>query len=347
MHHESFLGSQWEQPMCAVHADRILVQSSAAMVFRTILIVSTIPTDHGKLINFWVYKPNFVTIFFSFFNGSSSPWSIKKMSWACLSQSYGMSFYWLWDGPLFISVVTDKSQLRLGQLFHYMHTVSWDWGILAIATTTVEIHIYFAFYWDILMLREANWSREICKNCRFFGHWKTSGGHFDSWLGHVNSSAPIRQGVDCFTVSKLQRGSSSFNHSPPLHCLLNKRSGLETAQQDCKAWPCNFLDHFHHKMAGLASHRRLKNMFGCKLLMKRGFYLKSGIMPHGLTLWYNPFIGCEKSVLSEIINLNYLAEQISVRASITLDYKPTSLSTEWDWFTGLTTGLLLIMKSAI
>ena len=160
---------------------------------------------------------------------------------ACLK---AMCFYWLWDGPLFISVVTDK-------------TVSWDWGgcfiictILAVATATAGIHIYFAFYWDILMLSEANWSREICKNFRFFGRWRASAGHFDSRLGHVNSSAPIRRGVACFTVSKLQRWSSSFNHSPPLHCLLNKRSGAETAQRDCKAWPCNSLDHFHHKMAG-------------------------------------------------------------------------------------------------
>ena len=195
---------------------------------------------------------------------------------ACLK---AMCFYWLWDGPLFISVVRDK-------------TVSWDRGgcfiictILAVATATVGIHIYFAFYWDILMLREANWGREICKNCRFFGHWKTSGGHFDSWLGHVNSSAPIRRGVDCFTVSKLQHGSS-FNHSPPLYCLLNKRSGAETSWRDCKAWPCNCLDHFHHKMAGLASHCRLKNIFGCKLLMKHGFYLKSGTDLHcDITHW--------------------------------------------------------------
>ena len=129
---------------------------------------------------------------------------------ACLK---AMCFYWLWDGPLFIYLVTDK-------------TVSWNWSgcfsictILAVATATVEIHIYFAFCWDILMLRVANWSRAICKNCRFFGRWKTSGGHFDSRLRHVNSSAPIRRGVDCFTVSKLQRTSSSFNHSPPLHCL--------------------------------------------------------------------------------------------------------------------------------
>ena len=95
---------------------------------------------------------------------------------ACLKAT---CFYWLWDGPLFISVVTDK-------------TVSWDWGgcfiiytILAVATATAELHIYFAFYWDVLMLSEANWSREICKNCRFFGRWKTSGGHFASRLGHV------------------------------------------------------------------------------------------------------------------------------------------------------------------
>ena len=196
---------------------------------------------------------------------------------ACLK---AMCFYWLWDGPLFIYLVTDK-------------TVSWDWGgyfiictILAVATATVEIHIYFAFYWHILMLREANWSRENCKNCRFFGRWKTSGGHFASRLGHVNSSAPIRQAVDCFTVSKLQRASSSFNHSPPLHCLLNKRSGAATSRRDCKAWPCNSLDHFHHKMAGLASHRRLKNIFGCNLLMKRAFYLKSGMDLHcDMTHW--------------------------------------------------------------
>ena len=99
---------------------------------------------------------------------------------ACLSQSYVFLL-----ALRRAVVVTDK-------------TVSWDWGgcfiictILAIATATAEIHIFFAFYWDILMLSEANWSREICKNCRFFGRWKTSGGHFDSRLGHVNSSAPI------------------------------------------------------------------------------------------------------------------------------------------------------------
>ena len=112
-------------------------------------------------------------------------------------------------------------------------TVSWDWSgcfsictILAVATATVEMHIYFAFYWDILMLREANWSRAICKNCRFFGRWKTSGGHFDSRLGHVNSSASIRRGVDCFTVSKLQRGSSSFNCSVRLADLIRTTNAM-------------------------------------------------------------------------------------------------------------------------
>ena len=177
------------------------------------------------------------------------------------------------------------------------------------------------------MLREANWSSEICKNCRFFGRWKTSGGHFDSRLGHVNSSAPIRRGVDCFMVSKLQRASSSFNHSPPLHCLLNKCSGAATSRRDCKAWPCNCLDHFHRKMAGLASHRRFKNIFGCKLLMKRGFYLKSGT---GLTLWYNPLIGCEKSVRwdheFELFGPNWFR----FGPSVTIDYKTTTR-----WETGL------------
>ena len=32
-----------------------------------------------------------------------------------------LCFYWLWDEPLFISVVTVK-QLRLGRLFQYMHS---------------------------------------------------------------------------------------------------------------------------------------------------------------------------------------------------------------------------------
>ena len=187
---------------------------------------------------------------------------------------------------------------------------------------------YFAFYWDILMLRQANWSRGICKNCWFFGRWKTSGGHFDSQLGHVNSSAPIRRGVDCFTVSKLQRGSSSFNHSPRLLiATLNKCSGVGTSQRDCKAWPCNCLDHFHHKMADLASHRRLKNIFGCKLLMKRGFYLKSGTDLHNL------LIGCKKSVRwdhkFELFGPNWFR----FGPSVTSDYKTTSLSTRW--FAGL------------
>ena len=128
-----------------------------------------------------------------------------------------MCFYWLWDGPLFISVVTDK-------------IVSWDWAgcfiictILSVATAIVEIHIYFAFYWDILMLSKGNWSLEICKNCRFFGRWKTFGRHFDSRLGHLNSSAPIRRDVDCFTVSMLQRGSS-FNH--PLQFIASQTNAV-------------------------------------------------------------------------------------------------------------------------
>ena len=195
---------------------------------------------------------------------------------ACLK---AMCFYWLWDGPLFISVVTDK-------------TVSWDWGscfiiwiILTVATATVEIHTYFAFYWDILMLSEANWSWEICKNCWFFGHWKTSGGHFDSRLGHVNSSEPIRRGVDCFMVSKLQHGSSSFNHSPPLDCLLNKRSGAETSQRDCNAWPCNYLDHFHHKMAGLGKPSLPQKYIWLQVINETWILTEKW---HGLTMWYNP-----------------------------------------------------------
>ena len=202
---------------------------------------------------------------------ATSQYRITVDGHACLK---AMCFYWLWDGPLFISVVTDK-------------TVSWDWGgcfiictILAVATATTGIHIYFAFYWDIVMLSEANWSREICKNCRFFGRWKTSVGHFDSRLGHVNSSAPIRQGV---AVSRSQSYNADLLLSiTPLQFIafLNKRSGAETSRRDCKAWPCNCLDHFHHKMAGLASHRCFKNIFCCKLLMKRGFYLKSGTDLH-------------------------------------------------------------------
>ena len=94
--------------------------------------------------------------------------------------------------------------------------------ILTVATATVEIPIYFVFYWDILMLGEANLSRKICKNCWIFSRWKTSGGHFDSELGHMNSFA---RGADCFTTTKLQRGSA------------------EPSQWDCRAWTCTCLDH--------------------------------------------------------------------------------------------------------
>ena len=104
------------------------------------------------------------------------------------------------------------------RLFQYMHN-----------TRHCHCYRWNPYIFCILLRHTANWSNEICKICRFFGRWKTSGGHFDSRLGHVNSSAPIRRGVDCFTVSKLQRASSSFNHSPPLHCLLNKDEAFHTA----------------------------------------------------------------------------------------------------------------------
>ena len=78
------------------------------------------------------------------------------------------------------------------------------------------------FYWCSEKQTEEG---KFAKICCIYVCWKTLGWHFDSRLGHVNSSATIIWGVDCFTVAKLQRESSSFNDSPPLHCLLNKRSG--------------------------------------------------------------------------------------------------------------------------
>ena len=102
---------------------------------------------------------------------------------ACLK---AMCFYWLWDGPLFISVVTEK-------------TVSWDWiaffnicTVLAIATATVK---------SIYILRSIETYGCSEKQTE---EGKTFGGHYDSRLSHVNSSAPIIRGVNCFAVSKLQ-----------------------------------------------------------------------------------------------------------------------------------------------
>ena len=99
----------------------------------------------------------------------TSPKNIRPLVHLDMSGKYGTSpnligwsrhaclkavFYWLWNRPLHILVVTDK-------------TVSWDWigcfsicTVLTVATATVEIHTYFVFYWDILMLREANWRRK-------------------------------------------------------------------------------------------------------------------------------------------------------------------------------------------
>ena len=99
----------------------------------------------------------------------------------------------------------------------------------------------------------------------------------------------MHQSDEVLTVSQSQSYNAHLLLSiTPLHFIasLNKRSGAATSRRDCKAWPCNCLDHFHHKMAGLASHRHFKNIFGCNLLMKRGFYLKSGMDLHcDITHW--------------------------------------------------------------
>ena len=156
-----------------------------------------------------------------------------------------LCFYWLWDGPLFISVVTAKQSAEIGSVFP-LYAQNSPLSLLKSKS------IYLVSYWDRLMAGEANWSREICKNYWFFGYWKNRGGHFDSQLGHVNSSA---RGADCFMATKLQCGCA------------------ETSQWDQWAWPRN-------KTAGMGSHRRLKNILGSELLMKPGFYLKSGINLH-------------------------------------------------------------------
>ena len=163
------------------------------------------------------------------------------------------------------------------RLFHYMHN-------------TRRCHCYrWNPYIFCILLRHTDAQRSKLKQGKLQkllifqplkNIWRTF------WFPAWSCEQLCRRGVDCFTVSKLQCASSSFNHSPPLHSLLNKRSGAATSQRDCKAWPCNCLDHFHHKMAGLASHRCLKNIFGCNLLMKRGLYLKSGMDLHcDITHW--------------------------------------------------------------
>ena len=77
-----------------------------------------------------------------------------------------------------------------------------------------------------------------------------------------------------------------FQSLPSTSLPIKQTQWCATSRRDCKAWPCNCLDHFHHKMAGLASYHRFKNIFGCKLLMKSGFYLKSGTDLHcDITHW--------------------------------------------------------------
>ena len=69
----------------------------------------------------------------------------------------------------------------------------------------------------------------------FFGLWKNLA---DIWFlpfpgsvtwTAVNQSWGVTRG-DCFTATKLQHKSFSFNDSSPLHCLLNKDGGAETSQ---------------------------------------------------------------------------------------------------------------------
>ena len=128
---------------------------------------------------------------------------------ACLK---AMCFYWLWDGPLFKSVVTDK-------------TVSWDWGgcfiictILAVTTATVAIHIYFAFYWDILMLREANWSRGICKKLLIFRPLKNIWWSF--WFPAWSHEQLCTNQTRCWLFHGLKATTRIFffQSLPPLNC---------------------------------------------------------------------------------------------------------------------------------
>ena len=194
-----------------------------------------------------------------------------------------MCFYWLWDGPLFIYLVTDKTvssgQLRLERLFQYMHN-----------TRRCQCYRWNPYIFCILLrhtdAQRSKLKQGILQRLSIFRPLKNTWQTF--WFPAWSREQLCTNQTRCWLLHGLKATTrmSSFNHSPPLHWLLNKRSGAATSRRDCKAWPCNCLDHFHHKMAGLASHRRLKNIFGCKLSMKRGFYLKSGTDLHcDITHW--------------------------------------------------------------
>ena len=105
--------------------------------------------------------------------------------------------------------------LRLGRLFHYMHN-------------TRRCHCY---HWNpyifCILLRHSDAQRSKLKQgnlqklsifrslkniCRTF--W------FPAWSREQLCTNQTR--CCCFKVSKLQRGPSSFNHSPPIHCLLKQ-----------------------------------------------------------------------------------------------------------------------------
>ena len=134
--------------------------------------------------------------------------SHKKLRWVCLFQSYVFLLDFNFKSVICFSPFqhpTDETGrcLYLWWQIKQSAEIGPDvsvWIVLAIATATVKIHTYFVFYWDILMLGEANWRREICKNCRFYVRWKTfelSGPNW-FWFGHLSLptvNPPVSQWV--------------------------------------------------------------------------------------------------------------------------------------------------------
>ena len=149
---------------------------------------------------------------------------------ACLKP---MCFYWLWDGLLFISVVTDK-------------IVSWleIWSVHS--TRRCHCHRRNPYIFSVL-LRHTDARRSKLKKGNLYKFlllrplkniWQTF------WFPACSRELLCTNHT---TVSQSQSYNTNLllSMNPLYHCLLhfllNKCSGAETSQWDCRVWPCTLL----------------------------------------------------------------------------------------------------------
>ena len=162
---------------------------------------------------------------------SMSPYLMVSARQACLSQSYVLFTGFKTDRCLYLWWQI-KQSAEIGAVVSLYAQYS---PLPLLPLQSIYILYYIETYWCSEKQTEAG---DFAKIVDFSAVEKHLADILIPGLVTWTALPPTRHCVDCFIVSKLQCGSSSFDQYPPLNCLLNKHSGAWTSQRDCKAWPC-------------------------------------------------------------------------------------------------------------